>query len=158
MGSWCGLSVAAPTCGDRQPPFGCPAGPSPAGMHGNFRSVSTASASSITFRDRQGRARLPPCLLSWKNRSIRRLRWTIGPSGARRAIRNCGFSTLVRDRPKRVIGEMAGPVGSYVEQRTLIVDSCIRKIGVLARNRFHDVVSPREIRSTAAAARSNNSP
>jgi len=33
----------------------------------------------------------------------------------------------------RIIGEMAGPVRSYVEQRTLIVDSCIRKIGVLAQ-------------------------
>jgi hypothetical protein len=45
-------------------------------MHGNFRSLSNASASRIIFRDRQGRARLPPCLLRWKNRSISRPRWT----------------------------------------------------------------------------------
>ncbi len=30
-----------------------------------------------------------------------------------------------------IIREMAGPVCSYVEQRTLIVDSCIRKIRIL---------------------------
>src|SRR5258706_6870170 len=44
--------------------------------------------------------------------------------GARRDQRGYGL---------RIIGEMAGPVRSYVEQRTLIVDSCIRKIGVLAQ-------------------------